>query len=82
MAVFTDLEVKVLSNLKDVLVETESVYLADLIQHDDNAKKMRGAISSLIKKNAIDVDYDYPSNINGTVHYPVTYWDEDALKTI
>jgi|TARA_R110002073_G_scaffold276038_1_gene439890 hypothetical protein len=76
---FTNLETIVLRNLKEILEETECVYLADLIQQSDDAKKMRGAIASLIKKGVIDVDYFQPSNINGTTEYPVSYWDKDAV---
>ena len=79
---FTDLEITVLGNLKNILEETEMVALADLIQGDDNPKQMRGAIASLVKKGVIDIDYDYPSNINGTKHYWVTWWDEKALEVV
>ena len=79
---FTELETKVLRNLKEILKETEMIYLADLIFNDDDAKKLRGAIASLVKKDVLYVDYDYPSNINGTKHYPLTYWDEDAVATV
>jgi hypothetical protein len=75
---FTTLEQKIIRTLKSVLVETECVYSDDLIA--DDPKALRGALASLIKKGVIDVDKDYPSNINGTVYYPVTYWDEDVIE--
>ena len=75
---FTTHEQEILSTLKDILLETECVYSDDLVSA--NPKVLRGALSSLIKKGVIDVDTDYPSNINGTVYYPVTYWDETVLE--
>ncbi len=75
---FTTHEQAILSTLKDILLETECVYSDDLVSADP--KILRGALSSLIKKGVIDVDTDYPSNINGTVYYPVTYWDEEVLE--
>ena len=75
---FTTHEQAILSTLNDILLETECVYSDDLVSADP--KVLRGALSSLIKKGVIDIDTDYPSNINGTVYYPVTYWDEDVLE--
>jgi len=75
---FTTHEQAILSTLNDILLETECVYSDDLVSADP--KVLRGALSSLIKKGVIDIDTDYPSNINGTVYYPVTYWDEDFLE--
>lgn len=75
---FTIHEQTILSTLKHILIETECIYSADLVAA--NPKVLRGALTSLIKKGIIDVDTDYPSNINGTVYYPVTYWDENAVE--
>ena len=75
---FTAHEKTIISTLKDILTETECIYSDDLVSADP--KVLRGALSSLIKKGVIDVDTDYPSNINGTVYYPVTYWDETILE--
>jgi hypothetical protein len=79
--VYTDLEMKVIKNLHALLEETECIYLADLIGPDDDPKKMRGAIASLVKKNVIDVDYIYPSIINGTKHYPVD-WNDSLISEV
>ena len=49
-AVFTELETKVLCNLKEILKETEMVASIDLIFNEDDPKEMRGAIASLVKK--------------------------------
>ena len=76
---FTNLETQVLLTLKDILAETECVYSADLVQ--DNPKQLRGALASLVAKNVIDVDYDHPTNINGTIYYPV-WWDEDVIEAL
>ena len=75
---FTEHEQVIVNKLKEVLTETECVYSDDLIA--DDPKVLRGALSSLIKKRVLDVDKDYPSNINGAVYYPVTYWDEDVIE--
>ena len=77
---FTTHEQTILSTLKDILVETECLYSDDLVSADP--KVLRGALSSLIKKGVIDVDTYCPSKINGVVHYPVTYWDEDVLEQV
>jgi|DEB0MinimDraft_10_1074344.scaffolds.fasta_scaffold87014_3 hypothetical protein len=77
---FTQHEKAILSTLKDIVLETECIYSDDLVSADP--KVLRGALSSLIKKGVIDVDTDYPSNINGTVYYPVNYWDERVLEQV
>jgi len=81
MSKYTELELKVFDNIRQYLRENETSYIDHfvLIADDDDPKQMRGAIASLIKKGAIDVDYDYGSNINGRMHYPVTVWDEYTL---
>lgn len=81
MSKYTELELKVFENIRTYLRDNETDFIDHfvLIDCDDNPKQMRGAIASLIKKRAIDVDYDYGSNINGTMHYPVTVWDEETL---
>lgn len=75
---FTEHEQVIIDTLKEVLTETECVYSDDLIANDP--KVLRGALSSLIKKGILDVDKDYPSNINGTTYYPVTYWDDSVIE--
>jgi len=75
---FTTHERTIINTLKEILLETECIYSDDLISA--NPKVLRGALSSLIKKGVIDIDTEYSSNINGTVYYPVTYWDEDVLE--
>jgi len=75
---FTEHEQAIIDTLKEVLTETECVYSDDLIANDP--KVLRGALSSLIKKGVLDVDKDYPSNINGTTYYPVTYWDDALME--
>ena len=80
MSNYTELELKVFENVRRQLRDgNEMLTHLDLIDFDDDPKQMRGAIASLVKKGAIDVDYDYGSNINGRMHYPVTVWDEDTL---
>lgn len=80
MSKYTELEMKVFENIRSLMSDGNYfVSHLDLINPDDDPKQMRGAIASLIKKGAIDVDYDYGSNINGTMHYPVTVWDEETL---
>ena len=81
MSKYTELELKVFDNIRQYLRENETDYIDHfvLIADDDDPKQMRGAIASLVKKGAIDVDYDYGSNINGRMHYPVTVWDEYTL---
>ena len=81
MSKYTELELKVFDNIRQYLRENETDFIDHfvLIADDDDPKQMRGAIASLIKKGAIDVDYDYGSNINGRMHYPVTVWDEYTL---
>lgn len=77
---YTELELKVFENVRRHLRDgNEMLTHLDLIDFDDDPKAMRGAIASLVKKGAIDIDYDYGSNINGTMHYPVTIWDEYTL---
>ena len=77
---YTELELKVFENVRRQLRDgNEMLTHLDLIDFDDDPKAMRGAIASLVKKGAIDIDYDYGSNINGTMHYPVTIWDEYTL---
>ena len=78
---FTNLESKVISNLKEVLEETECVSSVDLIACEDDPKQMRGAIASLIKKGVIDIDYDYGTKTGDTTLYPV-YWDDEVLASI
>lgn len=80
MSKYTELELRVFTNIRS-LMSDGNYYVShlDLIADGDDPKQMRGAIASLIKKGAIDVDYDYGSNINGTMHYPVTVWDEETL---
>ena len=80
MSKYTELELKVFENVRRQLRDgNEMLTHLDLIDFDDDPKAMRGAIASLVKKGAIDIDYDYGSNINGTMHYPVTIWDEETL---
>ena len=80
MSNYTELELKVFENVRRQLRDgNEMLTHLDLIDFDDDPKQMRGAIASLVKKGAIDVDYDYGSNINGRMHYPVTVWDEETL---
>ena len=81
MSNYTELELKVFDNIRQCLRENETDFIDHLvlIGEDDDPKQMRGAIASLVKKGAIDVDYDYGSNINGRMHYPVTVWDEETL---
>ena len=77
---YTELELKVFENVRRQLRDgNEMLTHLDLIDFDDDPKAMRGAIASLVKKGAIDIDYDYGSNLNGTMHYPVTIWDEYTL---
>ena len=68
---FTKHEQVIMDTLKEVLMETECVYSDDLIANDP--KVLRGALASLVKKGVLYVDTDYPSNINGTLYYPVNY---------
>lgn len=75
---FTTHEQTILSTLKDILLETECIYSDDLVSADPRI--LRGALSSLIKKGVIDIDTEYPSNINGVVYYPVIYWDENVVE--
>lgn len=77
---FTTHEQTIMDTLRDMLIETDMVFTADLVWKDP--KTLRGALSSLIKKGVIDVDTDYPSNINGTDYYPVVYWDEEVLEQV
>ena len=82
MSKYTELELKVFENIRNYLRNNETDGYIDhlvLIDFDDDPKAMRGAIASLVRKGAIDIDYDYGSNINGTMHYPVTVWDEYTL---
>ena len=82
MSKYTELELKVFENIRNYLRDNETDGYIDhlvLIDFDDDPKAMRGAIASLVRKGAIDIDYDYGSNINGTMHYPVTVWDEYTL---
>lgn len=81
MSKYTELELKVFENIRQYLRENETDYIDHfvLISEDDDPKAMRGAIASLVKKGAIDVGYKYGDNINGTMHYPVTIWDEHTL---
>lgn len=76
---FTKLETEVLLTLKDILIETECVYSYDLVKNDP--KRLRGALASLVAKNVLDVDYDYPSKINGVTYYPVD-WDDDVIESL
>lgn len=78
---FTNLETKVIRNLKNILEETEMVASVDLISSEDEPKEMRGAIASLIKKGVIDIDYDYPTNTGDTTLYWV-WWDEEAVASV
>ena len=81
MSKYTDLELKVFENIRRQLHDgNEMIDHLMLIDFDDDPKEMRGAIASLVKKMAIDIDYDYGSRINGTMHYPVTVWDEKMIE--
>tara|TARA_R100001086_G_scaffold139267_1_gene73003 strand:- start:118 stop:369 length:252 start_codon:yes stop_codon:yes gene_type:complete len=81
MSNYTDLELKVFENIRRQLHDgNEMIDHLMLIDFDDDPKEMRGAIASLVKKMAIDIDYDYGSHINGTMHYPVTVWDEKMIE--
>ena len=80
MSKYTELELKVFENIRRQLSDgNEMLTHLDLIDYDDDPKQMRGAIASLVKKGAIDIEEDEGSNINGTMHYPVTVWDEHTL---
>lgn len=79
MTDFTALETEILLTLKDILNETECIYSDDLVR--SNPKKLRGALASLVSKRIIDVEYDYPSRINGVVYYPIN-WDEEVINSI
>lgn len=80
MSKYTELELKVFENIRRQLHDgNEMLTHLDLIDFDDDPKKMRGAIASLVKKGAIDIDEDEGSKINGTMHYPVTIWDEQEF---
>ena len=80
MSKYTKLELKVFENVRRQLRDgNEMLTHLDLIDFDDDPKRMRGAIASLITKGAIYIDYYNGSNINGTMHYPVTVWDEHTL---
>lgn len=76
---FTELETEILLTLKDILNETACIYSDDLVRSDP--KRLRGALASLVAKRVLDVDYDFPSCINGVVYYPVSWSDKviDAL---
>lgn len=74
----TDHEKTVIGNLEYLLLSTECIYTADLI--GDDPKVLRGALSSLVKKDVLMVD-DIPSVINGRPHYAVLSWDENVVQT-
>ncbi len=76
---FTELEKKVLCNLKEILKETEMVASIDLIFNDDDPKEMRGAIASLVKKRVLDIE-TRPSKVNDQKLYWV-WWDEKVVKS-
>jgi hypothetical protein len=81
MSKYTDLELKVFENIRRQLHDgNQMIDHLMLVDFDDDPKEMRGAIASLVKKMAIDIDYDYGSCINGTMHYPVTVWDEKMIE--
>lgn len=80
MSKYTELEMKVFENIRRQLRDGNDMLThLCLIDFDDDPKQMRGAIASLVKKRAIDVDYNYGTNINGTMHYPVWVRDEETL---
>lgn len=79
-AVFTELETKVLCNLKEILEETEMVASIDLIFNEDDPKEMRGAIASLVKKGMLDIE-THPSKVNDQKLYWVS-WDEEAVANL
>lgn len=63
MSKYTELELKVLNIIKEISNETSEIYLKHLVLDIADAgipsNKSRGAISSLIKKTAIDISHDY-----------------------
>jgi hypothetical protein len=75
--VFTVHETQILINLQYILAETECVYSHDLVKSDPEV--LRGALASLVRKGVIDVMHDFPSNINGTEYYPVS-WDAELFN--
>ena len=76
---FTELEKKVLCNLKEILKETEMVASIDLIFNAVDPKEMRGAIASLVKKRVLDIE-TRPSKVNDQKLYWV-WWDEKVVKS-
>jgi len=76
MSNLTNNELQILQTLADILESTECVYSIDLVEADP--RRLRGALSSLIRKGIIEVD----DEVDGTGYYPVYYWDEDVLASI